>query len=369
MPFSWNPITSRLDLTQEGGGGATGVYHTSPLTAGKVVVGAGTDFVDVTGIDVDGSNNMSNINTISVNDIPTTQSNLDLEPGVDIQVWSTVLDQLALLTPAEGDIIFGNAVSVWDILSRGTNGQVLTLIAGIPAWEDATGGGDVFGPASAVDNNFASFDLTTGKLIQDSGFSSASFLQVANNLSDLGDVTTAQQNLNVEVGVDVQAYSTNLDQFAGLTAVSGDIIFGNGTPEWTTLAKGADGEVLKLVAGFPSWEAETVQTMTWNTVTGTSSATTVNNGYFGSNVAQITFTLPATASAGDEICFVQTGAGALKIAQNSGQTIHTVSGDTTTGVTGFLETINQWSSFCLICTTANTDWAVKQGSAGNLLTT
>lgn len=38
-----------------------------------------------------------------------------------------------------------------------------------------SGTGDVVGPGSAVNNNFASFDLTTGKLIKDSGVSSASF--------------------------------------------------------------------------------------------------------------------------------------------------------------------------------------------------
>lgn len=37
------------------------------------------------------------------------------------------------------------------------------------------GSGDVVGPASAVDNNFASFNLTTGKLIKDSGVSASSF--------------------------------------------------------------------------------------------------------------------------------------------------------------------------------------------------
>lgn len=38
-----------------------------------------------------------------------------------------------------------------------------------------SGTGDVVGPASAINNNFAAFDLTTGKLIKDSGVSSASF--------------------------------------------------------------------------------------------------------------------------------------------------------------------------------------------------
>jgi|GEM_PF-5511362 len=40
---------------------------------------------------------------------------------------------------------------------------------------NGTGTGDVVGPASAVNNNFVSFNATTGKLIKDSGSSAASF--------------------------------------------------------------------------------------------------------------------------------------------------------------------------------------------------
>jgi len=43
---------------------------------------------------------------------------------------------------------------------------------GMAGW---SGSGDVVWPASAVDNNFASFNLTTGKIIKDSGYNAASF--------------------------------------------------------------------------------------------------------------------------------------------------------------------------------------------------
>lgn len=44
------------------------------------------------------------------------------------------------------------------------------------AWSSSVPGeGDVSGPGVAVNNNFAAFDGTTGKLIKDSGSSSASF--------------------------------------------------------------------------------------------------------------------------------------------------------------------------------------------------
>jgi len=47
--------------------------------------------------------------------------------------------------------------------------------------------------------------------------------------------------------------STHGDTLADSVA-SGDIMYGNSTPKWARLAKGADGKYLKLVSGLPSWE-------------------------------------------------------------------------------------------------------------------
>lgn len=46
--------------------------------------------------------------------------------------------------------------------------------------------------------------------------SDARFLRVANNLSDLNNTTTARTNLGVAIGVDVQAYDSNLSSFLGV---------------------------------------------------------------------------------------------------------------------------------------------------------
>jgi hypothetical protein len=56
----------------------------------------------------------------------------------------------------------------------GTSSQVLsTNGSGVLSWASPAGGGDVVGPASAVNNNLAAFDTTSGKLIKDSGFATA----------------------------------------------------------------------------------------------------------------------------------------------------------------------------------------------------
>lgn len=107
----------------------------------------------------------------------------------------------------------------------------------------------------------------------------------------------------------------------------------------------------------------------WVEETTTTRALSVNEGVIGNNAGTITMTLPVNASLGDRMCFLQKGAGTIRIAQNAGQTIHTVNGDTTTGVGGRIDTIDQWTSFCILCVTDDTDFAIEQGSHGSLLIT
>lgn len=69
------------------------------------------------------------------------------------------------------------------------------------------GGGDVSGPASAVDGNLASFDETTGKLIQDSGIAAANVVV---------DADIANMLETDDIGVSVQAYDAQLDEWSGV---------------------------------------------------------------------------------------------------------------------------------------------------------
>ncbi len=88
---------------------------------------------------------------------------------------------------ANGSLPYQTGSGATTFLAAGTNGQVLTLSGGVPAWADnATG--DVVGPASATDNAIVKFDGTTGKVIQNSAIT----------LSDAG----ALQNVN-EINFDV----------------------------------------------------------------------------------------------------------------------------------------------------------------------
>jgi len=87
-----------------------------------------------------------------------------------------------------GYLPYQSGVGTTTFLSPGSNGQVLTLAAGVPSWANPTSVGDVVGPASSTDNAITRFDGTTGKVIQNSTIT----------LSDAG----ALENVN-EINFDI----------------------------------------------------------------------------------------------------------------------------------------------------------------------
>ncbi len=109
-------------------------------------------------------------------------TNIDIKLNIDSSI-------------ATGDILYGkkpdllttvipNPTTTRKYLSQIGDGVLPTDTS----WQTIVGGGtgDVVGPASAVDGNFCSFNGTTGKLIKDSGISSAGGLtqdQVLNRLA------------------------------------------------------------------------------------------------------------------------------------------------------------------------------------------
>lgn len=76
---------------------------------------------------------------------------------------------LQSLLTTQGDIVV-RGVGVAERLAAGADGKVLTSTGpgSMPAWEAIVGDGDVVGPASATDNAICRFNLTTGKIIQNS---------------------------------------------------------------------------------------------------------------------------------------------------------------------------------------------------------
>src|SRR5574343_569292 len=127
----------------------------------------------------------------------------------------------------------------------GNSGKYLTTNGTNASWGTIATGGDVSGPASAVDSRIASFDGTSGKLIKDSGKALSSGDIVGT--SDSQTLTNKTWN-GATVGVGYGG--------TGLTSYTiGDLLYANDTTTIGKLAAGAVGNVL-LAGGAgaaPSW--------------------------------------------------------------------------------------------------------------------
>ena len=94
----------------------------------------------------------------------------------------------------------------------------------------------------------------------------------------------------------------------------------------------------------------------WSTISGTTQAAAVNNGYFANNAGLVTVTLPATAAIGTRVIVAGQGAGGWRLAANAGQTI--IYSAVTTSSGGSFSSTHQSDTIEVVCQVANTTWQV-----------
>ena len=144
---------------------------------------------------------------------------------------------------------------------------------------------------------------------------------------------------------------------------NGQVLIGGGSaPTWSTITGGTG---ISVSNAANSITISSTGGVSWNDQTGASVTMAVNNGYVMDRSSLITATLPASSAFGSTFEIVGKGSGGWKIAQNSGQTIHFGSSDTTTGTGGSLQSTNQYDSVRLVTITADTDFAVVSAQ-GNI---
>lgn len=139
------------------------------------------------------------------------------------------------------------------------SGSGLTTFTRPALWitTPATGGtGDVVGPSSATDNAIARFDLTTGKLIQNSvvlvgdtgnvtglGTLNTHTIPAGTDTFTLNNLAQTLQNKTLGVGTLITLGSD----------VLGDMYYRGAGPLLTRLGIGLNGQCLTVVAGLPTW--------------------------------------------------------------------------------------------------------------------
>lgn len=107
--------------------------------------------------------------------------------------------------------------------------------------------GAVTGPASSTSGNVATYSGTGGKVIQDSGkaLPSGTIVGTSDTQTITGKTISGASNTLTNVGGTSIRMGSDAD---------GDILYFNGT-DYVRLAKGSDGQALKLASGHPAWAA------------------------------------------------------------------------------------------------------------------
>ena len=103
------------------------------------------------------------------------------------------------LSPNDADHIY---------IVKNSSGQSVTLSQGSGANVTVTNGKSAIVYADGAGSGAAVVDVTSAFVITDSGA-----LQIASNLSDLNNATTARSNLGLVIGTNVLAYDSNLQSF------------------------------------------------------------------------------------------------------------------------------------------------------------
>jgi hypothetical protein len=245
----YNGTTHEFDCGVDAGAGSVNAWTTLSST-GETSLTAGTtdtlDFLEGTGININfttpgGVDTIEIVNTVTdtntnAGTICTNDSSFFLAGDTNCYDLDTVyqdtdadLDELALLSAVAGDIIVGNATPDWSKLTVGTNGQVLTVTAGIPSWEDATGGGNM---------NTSTYDNDTNGVVDGAEATTISAVSTAGVLAAGDAVYIIDWNITygcVNVGladaddptempaVGILTTATAVDNCNGVVTTSGDV--------------------------------------------------------------------------------------------------------------------------------------------------
>lgn len=240
-------------------------------------------------------------------------------------------------------VLTGNYISRDTVLSSSNGGAKVYFASGdkdifldLPSEEVLLSAGDVYGPASAVNNNFAAFNMTTGKLIKDSGYNASSFATAAQGA--LADTAVQPGDLGTAAYLDAGSANgvATLDA-GGKVPVSqipqmGDLNYQgtwNATTNTPTLTSSAGTKGFYYVVsvagttnlnGITDWQVgdwAVFNGSVWQKIDNTDLVTSVN-GYTGTVVLNATDVGAAPATSGTSILYGNGTGGTSNVTIGSG---------------------------------------------------
>jgi len=178
----------------------------------------------------------------NLSDLPnavTARTNLGVAIGTDVQAWDAELDALAGLVSAADKLPYFTgsttaaladltafARTILDDPNEATFKATVNLEIGVDVLAQQTIG--------IADNNL---------LEVDGGPNTAEYARFTANGLEGRTEAEFKGDFNLEIGTDVQAWDTQLDDIAALTPTKGNVIVGNGA-NWVTVGIGNNDEAL-----------------------------------------------------------------------------------------------------------------------------
>lgn len=235
---------------------------------------------------------------------------------------------------------------VWVDVTTNTAYMLTSIAANLSQWTNLVGGGTGI---------FNAVEATLGNIT-----------------ADVGDIEALLGNIIIDTGtLQIRALSNCMLLANGVgniitagAATNGQILIGStgAIPVLGTITAGA-GITVTNGAGTITIAAPGVSVF-WQVVVA-NQPIVADNGYICNSAGTVILTLPAVAAVGDTFEVMgKNAAVGWRIAQNAGQTIHTGSASSTTGLAGYAEATSVYDWAEVTCITANTDWALtpKMGS-------
>lgn len=220
----------------------------------------------------------------------------------------------------------GASIPIGGISATGTP-SASNFLRGDGTWTAPSGTGDVVGPASAVSGRVATFNGTTGKLIQDSGLTISG--------SNTGDQTTIVGITGTLAQFNTAVTDADFATIAGTETLTGKTLTTpvlNGTPTGTGVATAATASTLALRdASGNSTFANLIEGFTTTvTAAGTTTltvASTFTQVFTGATTQ--TIVLPTTSIvAGQSYVIINNSTGIVTVQSSGLNTIVTMSGGT-----------------------------------------